>query len=89
MPTIVDAVRKTTGVYSVTVRPDSDKAASGKLLTAINQAGTGTKKDVGTWASEPLKDGTGEATTPAGVWLFAQQEDTGTVSDGVALVQIV
>jgi len=89
MPTIIDAVPDTAGVYSVTVRPDGDRATSGKLLTATNQAGTGTKTEVGTWAADTLQDGKGEARTPAGVWLFAQQKDTGAISDGVPLVQIV
>jgi hypothetical protein len=72
MPEILEIKLKAAGKYTVRVRADGSAAASGKLLAADDDQGTGAV-EVGTWTSPQDQDGSGEATTQPGKWLFATQ----------------
>lgn len=72
MPTILEIQLKSPGTYTVRVRPDGDAAASGRLFAADDRTGANAAP-VGNWSSAQDQDGSGEARTVPGKWIFADQ----------------
>jgi hypothetical protein len=85
MPRITKVTSQSETEHKVSVKPDGDTEAGGKLLAGSKDGSD--LKEVGTWKAKALSDGEGVAKTERGVFLFAEQD--GKRSEPVVLPRVV